>query len=97
MSSHARMPNIEINSVLLPRALLTKLTKGGFKMTADFSGMTPSELAKEAQMSQQDAVDVLRAVRGDDRPAQKGSKSALELLQVAPLGVPPFACAAGAK
>lgn len=82
MGSHARLPNIDISAVLLPGELRAKLVKGGFKMTADFSGMSPSELAKETQMSQKDAVEVLRAIRGDARPAQKGGKSALELLQV---------------
>eukprot|EP00277_Geminigera_cryophila_P017429 CAMPEP_0179449188 /NCGR_PEP_ID=MMETSP0799-20121207/33171_1 /TAXON_ID=46947 /ORGANISM="Geminigera cryophila, Strain CCMP2564" /LENGTH=359 /DNA_ID=CAMNT_0021242055 /DNA_START=81 /DNA_END=1160 /DNA_ORIENTATION=+ len=81
MGSHARLPNIDISAVLLPGELRAKLVKGGFKMTADFSGMSPSELAKETQMSQKDAVEVLRAIRGDARPAQKGGKSALELLQ----------------
>ena len=36
----------------------------------------------EAQISMQDAADVLRMVRGENKSAQKGGKSALEMLQV---------------
>jgi hypothetical protein len=36
----------------------------------------------EAQISMQDAADVLRTVRGGGKSAQKGGKSALEMLQV---------------
>eukprot|EP00802_Teleaulax_amphioxeia_P011352 Tamp_11384.p1 GENE.Tamp_11384~~Tamp_11384.p1 ORF type:complete len:384 (+),score=95.44 Tamp_11384:49-1152(+) len=74
-------PNVELSAVLIPPALRDKLVNHGFRMTADFAGLGPTELSKEAQISKQDAVEVLKAVRNDARPAQRGGKSALELLQ----------------
>jgi len=46
--SQLKIPNIDISGVAFPPALRTKLLKGGFKMTADFDGMSPSELSRGA-------------------------------------------------
>ena len=44
--SQLKIPNIDISGVAFPPALRAKLLKGGFKMTADFDGMSPSELSR---------------------------------------------------
>ena len=46
--SQLKIPNIDISGVAFPPALRAKLLKGGFKMTADFDGMSPSELSRGA-------------------------------------------------
>ena len=39
-------PNVELSAVLLPPALRDKLVNHGFRMTADFTGLGPTELSK---------------------------------------------------
>jgi hypothetical protein len=46
MEHHSKMPNVDISAITLPPALRAKLIKSGFKMSADFNGITPSELSK---------------------------------------------------
>jgi hypothetical protein len=48
LGAHAphRPPNVELSAVLLPPALRDKLVNHGFRMTADFTGLGPTELSK---------------------------------------------------
>ena len=39
-------PNVELSAVLIPPALRDKLVNHGFRMTADFAGLGPTELSK---------------------------------------------------
>ena len=46
MASQVRAPNIDISAVVLQPAVRANLIKFGFKMTSDFFGLQPSQLAR---------------------------------------------------
>ncbi|XP_070696461.1 DNA repair protein RAD51 homolog 3 [Pempheris klunzingeri] len=76
-----------VSSLSLSPGLKVKLVTAGFQFTADLQPLRPLQLSKEAGLSQQEALEVLQAVRrqggGDDGGggAASASLTALELLQ----------------
>ncbi|XP_070825175.1 DNA repair protein RAD51 homolog 3 [Chaetodon trifascialis] len=76
-----------VSSLCLNPSVKVKLVSAGFQFTADLLHLKPLQLSKEASLSQQEAVEVLQAVRregGGDEAAAGGataSLTALELLQ----------------
>ncbi|XP_076597094.1 DNA repair protein RAD51 homolog 3 [Chaetodon auriga] len=77
-----------VSSLCLNPSVKAKLVSAGFQFTADLLHLKPLQLSKEASLSQQEAVEVLQAVRreggGGEAAAAGGasaSLTALELLQ----------------
>ncbi|KAL0994459.1 hypothetical protein UPYG_G00122520 [Umbra pygmaea] len=72
-----------LSSYPLAQSVKVKLLNAGFHSAADLSDLRPLQLSKEAGISQQEAVEVLQAVRcepGQERAAA-GRLTALELLE----------------
>ena len=63
LGAHAphRPPNVELSAVLLPPALRDKLVNHGFRMTADFTGLGPTELSKGEKEKRSDLCVTCRA------------------------------------
>ncbi|XP_070767151.1 DNA repair protein RAD51 homolog 3 [Enoplosus armatus] len=79
-----------VSSLSLNPSVKVKLISAGFQFTADLLHLKPLQLSKETSLSQQEALEVLQAVRrdgggGDEAGAGGGrvsaSLTALELLQ----------------
>ncbi|XP_076435175.1 DNA repair protein RAD51 homolog 3-like [Babylonia areolata] len=64
----------------LSPAVRAKLSLAGFLTVADLNSVKPSQLSKEAGISLEDALEVVKIVSGEGRPAAV-SQSALELLE----------------
>ncbi|XP_066552015.1 DNA repair protein RAD51 homolog 3 [Amia ocellicauda] len=74
----------DVSSFAFAPAVKTRLLAAGFHSSRDLSDLRPLELSKEAGISQEEALEVLQAVRGE--PGQRGAQAegrltALELLQ----------------
>ncbi|XP_073326450.1 DNA repair protein RAD51 homolog 3 [Pagrus major] len=76
-----------VSSLSLSPSVKVKLVSAGFRFTSDLRSLKPLQLSKEASLSQQEALEVLQAVRrvgGGDEGGGGGasaSLTALELLQ----------------
>ncbi|XP_042264611.1 DNA repair protein RAD51 homolog 3 [Thunnus maccoyii] len=81
-----------VSSLPLSSSVKVKLVSAGFQFTSDLLHLKPPQLSKEAGLSQQEALEVLQAVRseeggGDEAAAAGGggggtaSLTALDLLQ----------------
>uniref|UniRef100_A0A8D3ANX9 DNA repair protein RAD51 homolog 3 n=1 Tax=Scophthalmus maximus TaxID=52904 RepID=A0A8D3ANX9_SCOMX len=68
-----------VSSFSLSPGVKVKLASAGFRVTADLLHLSPPQLSREAGLSQQEALEVLQAVRSDGGGG--ASMSALELLQ----------------
>eukprot|EP00897_Mesotaenium_endlicherianum_P006037 jgi/Mesen1/5461/ME000273S04694 len=72
---------METLSLQLPPTLRSKLLSAGFKTVQDLQGVGPIELARDASISHEDALHVLKLVpTNNDGEAVAGAKSAWELL-----------------
>ncbi|XP_040902499.1 DNA repair protein RAD51 homolog 3 [Toxotes jaculatrix] len=69
-----------VSSLSLSPSVKVKLVSAGFQFTADLLHLKPLQLSKEAGLSQQEALEVLQAVRTDGGGAS-ASLTALDLLQ----------------
>ncbi|TWW56050.1 DNA repair protein RAD51 homolog 3 [Takifugu flavidus] len=70
-----------VSSLSLNPGVKVKLVSAGFQFTTDLLHVKPQQLSKEAALNQQEALEVLQAVRRADEGAASSSSTALELLQ----------------
>eukprot|EP00271_Cylindrocystis_brebissonii_P001866 TRINITY_DN12185_c0_g9_i1.p1 TRINITY_DN12185_c0_g9~~TRINITY_DN12185_c0_g9_i1.p1 ORF type:complete len:351 (+),score=56.76 TRINITY_DN12185_c0_g9_i1:174-1226(+) len=77
---------METTCLPLPPTIRTKLLAAGYKTTLDFQGVSPVELAKDAYLTNDEALHVLNSISFRDSTRKQshgvaGAKSAWELLE----------------
>eukprot|EP00238_Polyblepharides_amylifera_P008740 CAMPEP_0196575850 /NCGR_PEP_ID=MMETSP1081-20130531/5236_1 /TAXON_ID=36882 /ORGANISM="Pyramimonas amylifera, Strain CCMP720" /LENGTH=355 /DNA_ID=CAMNT_0041894269 /DNA_START=470 /DNA_END=1537 /DNA_ORIENTATION=+ len=73
----------EVASLALPPTIRQKLQSVGFRKASDFRNIGPVDLSKEAQLTHQEALEVLEVVQGEAAHlAIRGARSASELLRM---------------
>ncbi|XP_015223310.2 DNA repair protein RAD51 homolog 3 isoform X1 [Lepisosteus oculatus] len=71
----------DVSSLALAPGVKVKLIGAGFLSAGDLGELRPLELSREAGITQQEALEALRAARGEAEPGRGGRLTALELLQ----------------
>ncbi|KAG7220409.1 hypothetical protein INR49_018247 [Caranx melampygus] len=70
-----------ISSLCLSSSVRLKLASAGFQFTSDLLRLKPPQISKDAGLSQQEAEEVLQAVKGGGGGGVSGPMTALELLE----------------